>query len=202
MTHNFTLFLLNKIHARSHMSEDEYENVAYSLELLFINIFKSIQVYVVAFLLGVIFETFVMNLAYVLLRWQAGGWHAKSSLNCSLFGLLSFVGIPLIFQHTGFILNSNWSLILALFVLFNTVLYAPADTEKNPLVSVSERKKKKILATCTAFALVIIAMFFVKNDIRTLLLTGLFVEIIMIHPLFYKINKRSYKNYEKYQVQP
>ena len=34
------------------------------------------------------------------------------------------------------------------------------------------------------------------------MITGLFVEIIMIHPLFYKLNKRSYKNYENYQVQP
>ena len=72
MTHTFTFFLLNKIQAKKYMTEDEYENVAYSLEIFLINIFKTVQVYVIAYLLGVLFETFIMNLPYVLLRWHAG----------------------------------------------------------------------------------------------------------------------------------
>ena len=60
MTHNFTLFLLNKVSAQNYMSESEYENVVYSLEILLINIFKSIQIYSVALILGVLFETWPM----------------------------------------------------------------------------------------------------------------------------------------------
>lgn len=75
------------------------------------------------------------------------GWRLAREVVTQLFPFrtIELCGNPIDFQHTGFILNSNWSLILALFVLFNTVLYAPADTEKNPLVSVSERKKRKSL---------------------------------------------------------
>lgn len=202
MTHNFTLFLLNKVSAQNYMSESEYENVVYSLEILLINIFKSIQIYSVALILGVLFETFIMNLAYALLRIHAGGWHAKSSINCSLFGLVVFVGIPLIFQKFEFALNFYWLLLLSGIILAFVALYAPADTEKNPLVSVSERKRKKILSLLSALVISAFSLFFAGPQIATLLVTGLLIETLLIHPLFYKLLKRRYKNYENYQNQP
>ncbi|HCM84757.1 MULTISPECIES: accessory gene regulator B family protein [Enterococcus] len=202
MTHNFTLFLLNKVSAQNYMSESEYENVVYSLEILLINIFKSIQIYSVALILGVLFETFIMNLAYALLRIHAGGWHAKSSINCSLFGLVVFVGIPLIFQKFEFALNFYWLLLLSGIILAFVALYAPADTEKNPLVSVSERKRKKILSLLSALVISAFSLFFAGPQIATLLVTGLLIETLLIHPLFYKLIKRRYKNYENYQNQP
>ncbi|WP_251868205.1 accessory gene regulator AgrB [Enterococcus malodoratus] len=202
MTHNFTLFLLNKVSAQNYMSESEYENVVYSLEILLINIFKSIQIYSVALILGVLFETFIMNLAYALLRIHAGGWHAKSSINCSLFGLVVFVGIPLIFQKFEFALNFYWLLLLSGIILAFVALYAPADTEKNPLVSVSERKRKKILSLLSALVISVFSLFFAGPQIATLLVTGLLIETLLIHPLFYKLIKRRYKNYENYQNQP
>lgn len=101
-----------------------------------------------------------------------------------------------------FSLSFFWMTILSLVILCCVLLYAPADTEKNPLVSVSERKRKRIFSFLSALLAIFIAVFFVNNEIGTLMITGLFVEIIMIHPLFYKLNKRSYKNYENYQVQP
>lgn len=202
MTRNFTLFLLNKVSAQNYMSESEYENVVYSLEILLINIFKSIQIYSVALILGVLFETFIMNLAYALLRIHAGGWHAKSSINCSLFGLVVFVGIPLIFQKFEFALNFYWLLLLSGIILAFVALYAPADTEKNPLVSVSERKRKKILSLLSALVISAFSLFFAGPQIATLLVTGLLIETLLIHPLFYKLIKRRYKNYENYQNQP
>ncbi|MBO0454212.1 accessory gene regulator AgrB [Candidatus Enterococcus murrayae] len=202
MTHNFTIFILDKLRAQNFMTEEEFENVQYSLEILLSNIFKSIQVYLISFLLGLLFETFIMNLAYVLLRWHANGWHAKSSLNCSIFGIVTFVGIPLIFQKTNFTFPAFWILVLSLIILWCVFRYAPADTEKNPLVSISERRRKKILALITAVSIICVSLFLAGSQISTLLITGLLVEIVMIHPLLYKLNKRSYKNYENYQNQP
>lgn len=202
MTHTFTLFILEKLRAQNFMTEEEFENVQYSLEILLINILKSIQVYFISFLFGLLFETFIMNLAYVLLRWHANGWHAKSSIACSLFGIATFVGIPFVLQETSFTLSTPWMLILSVIILLCVFLYAPADTEKNPLVSVSERKRKKLFALISAFSIICVSLFLVGAQVGTLLIIGLLVEILMIHPLFYKLNKRSYKNYENYQIQP
>lgn len=198
MTHALTLYCLKKIRAQDYMSEIEYENVCYFLEVLFINLFKSIQIYAVAWLLGTLLETFVMNCAYVLLRIHAGGWHAKSSVNCSLFGIAIFIGIPLMLQNTHYVFSNWFAIALSIIILVSIWRYAPADTEKNPLVSVSERKRKHCRALVTVLMIAIIS--FLKQDemVQTLLLCGLFIETIMISPLFYQLTKRSYKNYEKY----
>lgn len=198
MTHNLTLYCLRKIRAQDYMSEREHENVCYFLEILLINIFKSIQIYALAWLLGTLLETFVMNCAYVLLRTHAGGWHAKSSTNCSLFGIATFIGIPLMLQNTHYVFNTWLAMVLSIIILASVWRYAPADTENNPLVSVSERRKKRWRAFVTVLMIVIISFFKQDEMLQTLLLWGLITETIMIHPLFYKLTKRSYKNYEKY----
>lgn len=198
MTNRLTGFCLEKIHANDYMSESEFENVHYFLEVFFINVFKLFQVYLCAYLFGTLFETFVMNCAYVLLRRHANGWHAKSSFNCSLLGISFFIGIPLLLQKT-MITFSGWMVVLLSILLFIGVcLYAPADTEKNPLVSVSERKRKRRNALFLTLILVLLSCVIQNQSLQTLILSGLFIEIIMIHPLFYKLTKRSYKNYEKY----
>jgi accessory gene regulator B len=198
MTHSLTLYCLKKLQMKKHMSEDDYDNVCYFLEVFLINLFKSVQIYGLALLLGILLETFVMNCAYVLLRIQAGGWHAKSSVNCSLFGIVNFIGVPLLLQGTQYTIHSWHSIILSLIIFVGVWHYAPSDTEKNPLVSVSERKKKKKQAVFITL-LIITGSFLLKNELlRTLLLLGLVIEVLMISPLFYKLMNRRYKNYEQY----
>lgn len=198
MTNRLTGFCLEKIHAHDHMSQDDYENVHYFLEVFFINLFKLFQVYLCAYLFDTLFETFVMNCAYVLLRSHANGWHARSSFNCSLLGISCFVGIPLLLQKTMLPFNGWIVVILSILLLIEVGLYAPADTEKNPLVSVSERKRKRRNALFMTLILVLLSYVIQNQSLQTLILSGLFIEILMIHPLFYKLTKRSYKNYEKY----
>ena len=198
MTNRLTGFGLKKIHATDYMSESEYENVHYFLEVFFINVFKLFQVYLCAFFFGTLFETFVMNCAYILLRRHANGWHANSSFNCSLLGISFFVGIPLLLQKT-MVTFSGWLVsILSILLFLGVWRYAPADTEKNPLVSVSERKRKRHNALFMTLILILLSYVIQNQSLQTLILSGLVIEIIMIHPLFYKLTKRSYKNYEKY----
>ncbi|MBP2099619.1 accessory gene regulator AgrB [Enterococcus rivorum] len=198
MTHNLTLYCLRKIRAQDYMSEEDYEKVCYFLEVVLINLFKSIQIYVLALLLGTLLETFVMNCAYVLLRSQAGGWHAKSSTICSIFGITIFIGIPLLLKMTHNTFSSWFVVILSIVVLISVWHYAPADTEKNPLVSISERKRKRRLAIFVTLAIIAFSFIVQTTMIQTLVIIGLLVETLMISPLFYKLMKRSYRNYEKY----
>lgn len=198
MTHNLTLYCLRKIRAQDYMSKEDYEKVCYFLEIVLINLFKSIQIYVLALLLGTLLETFVMNCAYVLLRGDAGGWHAKSSTICSIFGITVFIGIPLLLQTTHYTFSSWLITILSIAILISVWCYAPADTEKNPLISVSERKRKRMSAFFVTLAIIAFSFIVQTAMIQTLVIIGLLVETLMISPLFYKLMKRSYRNYEKY----
>lgn len=198
MTNGLTLYFLRKIRAQEYMSESEHDHVCYFLEVLFINVFKSVQVYALAWLFGTLLETFIMNFAYVVLRTHAGGWHAKSSTNCSLFGIVVFIGIPWILQSTHYTFSHWFAVILSIIILIGVWRYAPADTEKNPLVSISERRKKRYWSLISALMIILISFLKQNGIVQTLLLSGLLTETIIISTLFYKLTRRSYKNYEKY----
>ena len=91
------------------------------------------------------------------------------------------------------------SWLIALTAIICTYRYAPADTEKNPLVSVSERKHRRIKALCFVILFTTVAFIQSNQQIRLLILTGLFIESMVRTPFIYKLTKRSYKNYEYYQ---
>lgn len=180
-------------------SEEKYEQAHYNLQIILINIEKLLFVYTFSFFLSTTLNTFFMHLAYFVLRKYAGGWHAKKSINCTLFSSFSFVAIPWIFNkiNYSFTATTIWLMTITIFLIL--ILYAPADTEKNPLVSISERMKMKMKATLVA-VISLLVVFFVNNEtIQFNILSGIILECITIHPVFYKITKRSYKNYEKYE---
>lgn len=180
-------------------SEEESEKAHYSLQILLINLEKLLIVYFFSFLLSVMINTFIMHLTYFLLRKFAGGWHAKKSINCTLFSSLCFVFIPWLAKKYNFLFSMTAMCVLIFVVSFTVIRYAPADTEKNPLVSISERKKRRkssILVTI----FVLLASIFVKSEtLKFNILSGLLLESVTIHPAFYKLTKRSYRNYEEYE---
>lgn len=196
--HNFMLFFLKKIQAKEYMSDDEYANVCYTVESLLIDIAKTFQVYLLATILGIAMETFFVHMPYMLLRRFAGGWHAKTSLNCSIFSILVFVGIPLSANRFSQPFPPIIHLSIALISLWIVWRYAPADTEKNPLFDKKERNKRRFRSIVVVLSFLVIAFTLCSSFIRFLILIGLFIESVMINPLFYKLTKRSYRNYEKY----
>lgn len=180
-------------------SEEEYEQAYYNLQIILINIEKVQIIYTMSFFLSTLLNTFVTHLAYLLLRRYAGGWHAKKSINCTLFSFFGFVLIPWIGNTINCSFTTSTIFILSIVMLYIVIRYAPADTEKNPLISISRRVKMKrnaILMTCLSFLVV----FFVKKDtLQFSIISGIILECITIHPVFYKLTKRSYKNYEEYE---
>lgn len=181
-------------------SEEEYEQAYYTLQIVLINIEKVQIIYTMSFFLSTILNTFVMHLAYFLLRRSAGGWHAKKSINCTLFSVFGFVILPWLGNKANCSFTNFSILILTITMLGIVMRYAPADTEKNPLISISERakmKRKAILVTLLSFAVAL----FVRNDtLQFNVISGIILECITIHPVFYKLTKRSYTNYEEYEA--
>ena len=76
--------------------------------------------------------------------------------------------------------------------------YAPADTEKRPIISPKRRKIYKTICTITAIIFTILIIVFNKHILSNYLLIGMIEAVIMIHPTVYKIFKLSYDNYKNY----
>ena len=77
-------------------------------------------------------------------------------------------------------------------------IYAPADTEKRPIVSKARRQTYKIISIIISISYMIISLSINNNFISNSLLLSLLLELIMINPLTYKIYKQPYNNYKTY----
>jgi accessory gene regulator B len=76
--------------------------------------------------------------------------------------------------------------------------YAPADTEKRPLINEKKRNKLKIISSIKGILYLVLIIYFKDNPISGYLLCGLIESVLMIHPFVYKIFNLSYDNYKNY----
>jgi accessory gene regulator B len=78
------------------------------------------------------------------------------------------------------------------------ILYAPADTEKRPIVSKKRRIIYKILSSSMLAIYIILILILNNNFIVNTLIFAMLTETFMIHPLSYKMFNMSYNNYIQY----
>ncbi|MFT8909025.1 MAG: accessory gene regulator AgrB [Lentilactobacillus diolivorans] len=178
--------ILDKLFKSDHLiSEQEYEVANYHLSILIINLEKCLVVYAFAIVFHALISTVCIHSVFVLLRRYAGGWHAASSLNCTLVSVAVFVILPMIMgKFIGEI--PLWiSIVLQSLILLTVMLYAPADTEKNPLFGKRRREKMRTRAIVLVIILTACYYAFLTADLKIAMLLGELSECFMIHPLFY-----------------
>lgn len=169
----------------------------FGMEVLLINLSKALVLFLVGAQLNLLKETIFMTLIFGSVRKSAFGLHAKSSIVCTIVTLLMFVGG----SYIGHYLNLNNYEIALIFTLFNILLYkyAPADTEKHPLISEKLRKKLRKETVSTGILLMIITVIIPSQLIKSLIVLSVGFEVINILPITYKIFNRRYRNYEQYE---
>ncbi|WP_066186351.1 MULTISPECIES: accessory gene regulator B family protein [Gracilibacillus] len=187
------------IKGKNSMEELDYLKMKLGIEVILTNLTKGIIVYGLAFLLQVFWETLILHGAYVLLRRYSFGLHAKSSIVCTIVSVVLFVVIPYFLRD---VVLGNY-VIGALFLLSILSIYyfAPADTEKHPLIGEKKRKKLRNKSVLTCIILMIVALVVPIAMIKTMVIAGVAIQVISILPVSYKILQRSYDNYESYEEQ-
>ena len=101
------------------------------MQVLAINIEKSIVVYGLAIIFHTFFTHTFNSFKLFLIRRHAHGTHANSSLLCHIQNIIFFI----IFPYLIIKLDINYFVLLsmALVGLIITILYAPAATKKQPI---------------------------------------------------------------------
>ncbi|EFI85069.1 Accessory gene regulator protein B [Listeria grayi] len=191
--------LAEKIITKERWADDEegYLKVKYGLEIILINAMKFIAVYGVALLLGIVWQTITVHLAYLMIRRYSFGLHATKSWVCTVVSVSMFDLIP--YFAKGLLLN-NWIVLgVFIFVLLNVFFFAPADTESLPLIGKDNRKKLKRKAMVCTLLLTGIALLVPIAEMKVLIMLGALYQVVSINPLVYKILNRRYHNYESYE---
>ena len=181
---------------RKDISTDELDEIRYGLEGIYLTITKTIVIFGLSIVLGIFKEMIIMLIVFNILRTTGFGLHAKKSWQCWVSSIIMFIFLPILSKYI--IINSLIKLILGILSIILIYLYAPADTKKHPLVNEKKRTILKFITTIECIVLVSIMLFTKNNIISNLILFGIYIEIILINPLSYKIFKLDYNNYLNY----
>lgn len=177
---------------------DKLEIIEYGLEGLYLVFTKTIVIIALSILLGVFLENLILLLFYNIIRYSAFGLHAKKSSHCLIISLAFFIGGVYICEYVylPLIIKSIISIICILLIS----KYAPADTEKRPLINKKKRRKYKILSILSSSIFSILIVIFSENIISNYLLLGMIEATLMILPISYKILDLPYDNYKRYNL--
>ena len=166
---------------KNNLDHIQFLKIRLGMQVLAINIEKSIVVYGLAIIFHTFFYTLLTHLSYFLIRRHAHGTHANSSLLCHIQNIIFFI----IFPYLIIKLDINYFVLLsmALVGLIITILYAPSATKKQPIPS-HLKMKKKLLSIIITMVLLIIS-FLAPEPFKQLILLGITLESITLLPIFF-----------------
>lgn len=177
---------------------DKLEIIEYGLEGLYLTFTKIIVITCLALVLGIFKQTLLLIIFYNIIRFSAFGLHAKKSSHCLVISLSLFIGGVYIcdYIYIPLIIKSIISIICILLM----AKYAPADTEKRPLINKKKRTRYKTLSVLSSTIFAILIVIFSEYSISSYLLFGMFGATLMVLPISYKILDLPYDNYKRYNL--
>ena len=173
------------------------QEIRYGLESLYLSIFKIIVIIIISFFIHTTKELCAFFLSYGLLRITAFGLHTKKSIECWFLSLTSFSLIPFLIKTMH--INNNLLIILSLVSIIIISIYAPADTEKRPLINRNKRIIYKIISITISLIYTFIILMKINNYINNLLIFSLLLESLLILPISYRLLGLKYNNYKHYK---
>lgn len=192
-------YLMNKVKNKfPNYDNDKLEIIAYGLEALYLTISKIILIIGLSIVLGKFKNVLLLLILYNIIRFSAFGLHAKKSSHCLIISLSLFIGGVYVCDYLT--IPFMLKVIISLICMILIYKYAPADTEKRPLINKRKRKLYKIISVINSAIFAILIVIYNDIIISNYLLIGLVEATIMILPISYKILDMPYDNYKRYKL--
>ena len=190
--------IMNNITKYYDYNNTKINEIKYGIESLYLTITKTIIIFIISFILNITKELMLLFVFYSLIRLTGFGVHAKKSWHCWVTSLITFVLIPLLIKYV----TLNKEFIIISYTIFTLLLleYAPADTEKRPLIN----KKRRIIYKVLTILLVISYLIYslIQKDNITIINTlyfSILLETLLVLPCTYKLFGVKYNNYKNYK---
>lgn len=182
---------------KKNITDDEIEVIRYGLESIYLTNTKIILIFLLAIILGIFKEVLIMLLSYNVIRLVAFGLHSKSSIGCLITSIVLFIvgSYVSIYLYIPRIIKVIGAVIFIILIC----LYAPADTQKRPLINKRKRTIYKVLSITISIIMSLYFTIYYKSYISNYLFIGLMEEVIMILPITYKLSGVPYNNYKTYK---
>ncbi len=182
MINNISEFITKKWVDKNIISEEDYELYHYGWFV----VLSDLWLFAFTLILGVIFKitlsSIVFFVTFFVIRRFAGGYHAKTELQCQLISLsflfLSIVAIKYLFIN----MDNRYLLAVDLICVVVLPLASPADTPRKPL-SLNERKLFKRITIClgiVALAVNCILLYFNVKFVAAAIICAYVLETVLV----------------------
>jgi len=182
--------------SNTNLDNDKLDEIRYGLEGIYLSITKIIVILSLAAILNCFKECIFITLLFNILRFTGFGIHASKSWMCWISSSIVFLGMPIACKYL--VLDRNISLILCIFCVISFLIFAPSDTVKRPLVRKKKRIIYKFVTVLLSIVYSILAFWTSSNFVHNAFIGAMIIELVLIHPLTYKLFKLPYNNYKTY----
>lgn len=178
-------------------NETRIKELYYGLNTMYTLVTKLLIFALLSFMFGIFKEFIIYLFFYNFLRMYGCGFHANTNFQCWLLSFINFIIIP----YIATIISLNLPITLIIGVLSSLILirYAPADTQKKPIINPYKRKRKKIYMFLTCFVYLIIIIYSNNILITNLILLSIIMQTLLINPIIYKLFNQTFNNYLYYR---
>ncbi|MHC5268995.1 accessory gene regulator B family protein [Enterococcus sp. LJL98] len=179
----FSMKLLHGLKKNIVLTEIQEAKISYGLSMLMITLGKVSLIYLIAFSLGTVSETLLSHLPFCIVRSYSRGFHAKSSLNCGMSGIICFSILPWLIKTNNWGISFLPSILIGFICTVILFFRAPANTEKNQVTNERQRKnlrKKAIIANSILFILILVEC---QSSERLIGMSGLLITSFLALPL-------------------
>ena len=197
MLEKFCLNLTNKLKKNlTYITDEKAEQINFAFLVFFGEVPKILIIFLVAWLLNILDLTLITFIATAIYRSQSGGFHLDGHLSCLLTSIITFCGVGIIGKA---MVTTNIYLLYVLYFLifiFDLLVinkYAPADTDKIPVIGEEYRKKRKRNSYLAVFIIYIFSFFISPTQkIANICILSTFIQSITMTETVYKLSKCEY----------
>lgn len=175
--------LMVSIKNNNNFDNVKLEEIRYGFLGLYTLITKTTVIILLSLILGFFKQFIIFFFFYTLLRSVGFGAHAKTNMQCWLFSTLLLIGLPYLITKINF--STNTIFIVWVICFINFLIFAPADTEKRPMIS----KKRKLIfkIIILLLSLLYLGLLIKFNSLSNLILSSMILEGILVNPVGYKL---------------
>ncbi len=160
-------------------------------------IIKLTILYTIAAILGVFREILLSMAAFSLLRYFAGGVHARTHSGCTFVGNFVITYLPLLaakLLNNISILRDTYNIIYSTSFILTIIIvikYAPSDLKNKPVHSINLRRKLRLGAIITLLIYYIIIIN-IPTYASNIITVSAILEVASIMPTAYKLFRNEY----------
>lgn len=168
----------------------------YCVGVVYDNIKKLVIMLLLMYMFDTAFISLLVLIVFNIVRSKSRGLHASNSKICLVTSAFLFIVIPKFIVG----IELNPLVIVVSFIGMMTLLktYAPADTEKNPIVG-KQYRQKLCLEACIRILICALICLVSPKYYQVYYLYGAMISVILVLPMTYKILKKRRNNYERYE---